>query len=36
MCSPQGASDLGQVAQVLADSESFQAHSLSAAYRVRD
>jgi len=36
MCSPQGASDLGQIAQVLADSESFQAHSLSAAYRVKD
>ena len=35
-CSPQGASDLGRVASVLARGESFTAHARSAEYRIED
>jgi len=35
MCSPEGASELGQIAAVLADGEGLQAHAASARYRVK-
>jgi histidinol dehydrogenase len=35
-CSPQGASDLGQLASVLARGESLTAHARSAEYRIKD
>ena len=34
-CSPEGASELGKVASVLARGESLQAHALSAEYRIK-
>ena len=36
MCSPDGASDLGQIAAVLADGEGLQAHAASARFRVKE
>ncbi|GAB3094212.1 histidinol dehydrogenase [Aestuariicella hydrocarbonica] len=35
-CSPQGASELGKVASVLARGESLEAHARSAEYRIKD
>jgi len=35
-CSPQGASDLGKLASVLARGESLTAHARSAEYRIKD
>lgn len=34
MCSPEGASELGEVAAILADGEGLQAHAESARYRI--
>jgi histidinol dehydrogenase len=34
-CSPKGASELGQIASVLARSESLTAHARSAEYRIK-
>ena len=34
-CSPEGASELGEIASVLARGESLQAHALSAEYRIK-
>lgn len=36
MCSPEGASSLGKIADVLAQGEGLYAHALSARYRVKD
>jgi histidinol dehydrogenase len=36
MCSPQGSSDLGKVASVLARGESLTAHARSAEYRIKE
>ena len=36
MCSPEGASELGKVASVLARGESLTAHARSAEYRIKD
>ena len=36
MCSPEGASELGRTAKILAEGESLQAHAKSASYRILD
>jgi histidinol dehydrogenase len=35
MCSPEGASELGKVASVLARGEQLEAHARSAEYRIK-